>query len=76
MPSCPCSGPDRGIAGRKDYEIGIEPELHNFRCLQKSVLSGRAVAQQHQSRSIWKCGIRKPVNSEMNDAVFGQSRAL
>ena len=74
MPSCPCSGPDRRIARRKNYQIGIEPELHDFRGLQKSVLSGRAVAQQNQSRSIWKCGVRKPVNSEMNDAVFGPTR--
>ncbi len=66
----------RRIAGRKDYQIRIEPELYNFRGLQKSVLSGRAVAQQNQSRSIWKCGVRKPMNGEMNDAVLVQSRAF
>ena len=67
----PLQRADRRIAGRKNYQIGIEAELNNFRGLQKPVLSGRAVAQQHQSRSIWKCGIGKPMNGEMNNAVFG-----
>ena len=35
-----------------------------------------AVAQQHQSRSIWKCGICKPVNSEVDDTIFRYLRRL
>ena len=72
----PLKGSDSGVARRKYYEIRVQVELNNLGCLQKSVLSRGAVAQQHESRSIWKCGIGKPVNSEMDDAIVSQLRCL
>ena len=76
MPSCPCSGPTAVSHAERTTRSASKRSCTISEACRNPSSPARRSLNEHQSCSIWKCGICKPVNSEMNDAVFRQARGF